>query len=84
MSSSFGATNYMKASNSEFIKSSLPHHREDAMIHSSSSVSSYGYPNTNKGEKHLMTDLNRRTSQRKRAKVCIFNLFSLACKIWLR
>lgn len=69
MSNSSAATNHAKLYNSNFAEENSSPHHSDAMIDSNSTVSSYGYTNTNKGQKHLINELNRRTSQRKRAKV---------------
>jgi hypothetical protein len=70
MSDSSTATNHATLYNSNFVEASPSPLQKDAMIDSDSTVSSYGYTNTNKGQKHLMNELHRRTSQRKRAKVC--------------
>ena len=69
MSDSLAATNHAKPCNSNFVVASSSPHHNDAMIDSNSTVSSYGYTNANKVQKHLMNELNRRMSQRKRAKV---------------
>ena len=69
MSNSSAATNHAKLYNSNFVEENSSPHQSDAMIDSNSTVSSYGYTNANKAQKHLMNELNRRTSQRKRAKV---------------
>ena len=69
MSNCSAATDHAKSYNSNFVEESSSPLQNDAMIDSNSTVSSYGYSNTIKGQKHLMNDLHRRTSQRKRAKV---------------
>ena len=67
MSDCSGTANLVKPYNSNFVKESSSPHNNDAMTDSGSTVSSYEY--SNKGQKHLLNELNRRTSQRKRAKV---------------
>mgnify|MGYP002803835585 FL=1 len=69
MSNSSTTTNHAKLYNGNFVEETSSPLQKDAMIDSNSTVSGYRYTNTNKGQKHLMNELHRRTSQRKRAKV---------------